>query len=430
MKLIKKINRLKESKVTKNSIWIISEKIFQMIISLFVNRIVAEYLQPENYGTLNYVISLVTFFTSLCTLGLDAIIINEIINKKDKQGEILGTSIFMRLISSFISTVLIVIVVLFLKPNNNTILIMAILQSMCLFFHAFDSLNIWYQSKLKSKYTSIIAFITYIIVALYRVYIVVTEKSLEWFALYNVLSVFLTSMLTLGLYKKQKGPKLQINRSIIKPLLKKSYPFILSGLMIAIYGQTDKIMLGSFMPDMTGVGLYSVAITITNLWSFIPSAIITSFRPTIISAKLESNEKYIKRLKQLYSIILWVNIAYALFVTLFADIIINVLYGEAYIGAKIPLLLAVWSGGFSYIGVARDIWFVSEGYQKYSTWISLAGCLTNVILNYLMIPVLGIVGAALATTITQIMTGLISTLFFKKTRINTKYILESVIFKF
>jgi len=430
VELIKKINNIKESKVARNSIWIISEKIFQMIISLFINRIVAEYLQPENYGTLNYVISLVTFFTSLCTLGLDAIIINEIINNKEKQGEILGTSIFMRIVSSILSTVLIVVVVLFLKPGNSTILVMSILQSMCLFFQAFDSLNLWYQSKLKSKYTSIIAFAVYIIVSVYKIYIVVTEKTVEWFALYNVLTIFLTSMITLYLYNKQKGPKLQVNKKIIVPLLKQSSPFILSGLMIAIYGQTDKIMLGSLLTNMSGVGLYSVAITITNLWSFIPSAIITSFRPTIISAKLESNEKYIRRLKQLYSIILWVNILYAFGVSIFSNMIIKILYGEAYLGAKIPLLLAVWSGGFSYIGVARDIWFVSEGYQKYSTGISLVGCLTNVILNYIMIPIWGIVGAAIATTITQIMTGLISTLFFKKTRINTKYVIESLFFKF
>lgn len=430
MELIKKINNIRKSKVAKNSIWIISEKIFQMIISLFVNRIVAEYLQPENYGTLNYVVSLVTFFTSLCTLGLDAIIINEIINKREKQGEILGTSIVMRLISSLISTVLIVVVVLVLKPNDNTILIMSILQSSCLFFQAFECLNIWYQSELKSKYTSIIAFIVYIIVAIYKIYIVVTNKSVEWFALYSVLTALLTAIITLVLYTKQKGPKLKVNKNIMIPLLKKSYPFILSGLMISIYGQTDKIMLGSFLPDMTGVGLYSVAITITNLWSFIPSAIIASFRPTIISAKLESKEKYIKRLKQLYSIILWVNIAYALGISIFSNLIIKILYGEAYLGAKIPLILAVWSGGFSYIGVARDIWFVSEGYQKYSTWISLVGCLMNLVLNFIMIPMWGIVGAAIATTITQIMTGLVSTLFFKKTRINTKYILEALAFKF
>jgi O-antigen/teichoic acid export membrane protein len=237
-------------------------------------------------------------------------------------------------------------------------------------------------------------------------------------------------LFTYILYVKQKGPKLKVDKKRIKPLLKQSYHFILSGLMIAIYAQTDKVMIGKMLTDMSAVGLYSVATTITSLWSFIPAAIITSFRPVIIEAKLVSYDKYIKRLKQLYSLILWINIAYALGVTIFADIIIKLLYGEAYMGAKIPLLFAVWSGGFSYIGVARDIWFVSEGLQGYSTRISLFGCLTNVVLNLILIPQFGIVGAAIATTITQIFTGFVSTLLFKKTRNNSKYILQALFLKF
>lgn len=429
--MIKKlVKKLKESEVTKNSMWLISEKIIQMLLSLIINRIVAEYLQPENYGTLSYAASLVAFFTSICTLGLDAIVINEIINKKDKQGEIIGTSIFMRIISSLLSIIMITIIAIFLNPKNIQLIFITVLQSIALLFETFNIINIWYQSRLKSKYLAIVAFIVYIIVAAFKIYLVYTKRQLIYFAIANTLTSVLTAMFIYILYLKHKGPKLKINRQIIKPLLKQSYHFILSGIMISVYAQTDKIMIGNMLSDMSAVGLYSVATTITNLWSFIPTAIITSFRPTIIQSKIESYDKYIKRLKQLYSIILWLNVAYALGVTVFADLIIKLLYGEAYLGAKIPLLFAVWSGGFSFIGVARDIWFVSEGLQGYSTKISLVGGITNVILNLILIPIFGIIGAALATTMTQICTGFISTLLFKRTRINNKYIIEAFCFKF
>ncbi len=430
MNIKQSINRIKKSAVVKNSSWIIAEKVFQMAIALFVNRAVAGYLQPDNFGTLNYGASIVAFFTSLCTLGLDAIVINAIINKPKEQGQIIGTSIFMRIISSILSMVGILIVISILKPEDSIIKIVTVLQSIALFFDSFNILQLWYQSKLKSKYISLIAFGVYILVAIFKVILVILKKEIIWFAFANTLTSILTMIFTYRLYKVQNGPKLEIKRDLIKPLISQSYHFILSGLMIAVYGQTDKIMIGSMMNNMSAVGFYSVATTITNLWSFIPSAIITSFRPTIIEAKKVSDELYIKRLKQLYSVILWLNILYALFITIFANLFINILYGPEYIEAKIPLLLAVWSGGFSYIGVARDIWFVSEGYQKYSKWISLMGCITNIILNFILIPIYGIIGAAIATTITQVMTGLISTLFFKETRKNTKYILEAFVFKF
>lgn len=200
--------------------------------------------------------------------------------------------------------------------------------------------------------------------------------------------------------------------------------------MISVYGYTDKIMIGSMCKNMSDVGFYAVSTTITNLWSFIPAAIITSFNPVIIEAKKTNEDLYIKKLKQLYSIIFWINVVYSIGITMFCNFIINILYGPEYLQAKIPLLIAVWSGGFAYLGVARDIWFVLEGYQKYSKWICLIGCITNVVLNFALIPIIGIVGAAIATTITQIMTSLIGTLCFKDTKINTKYILDAIVFKF
>lgn len=424
------IQKIEKSKFLQNSSWIIAEKICQMLLTLFVNRIVAQYLQPENYGTLNYGTSIVTFFVSICTLGIDSIIVKEILQHKDKQGEIMGTSIVLRMISSILSVILIIIVVSILKPGNKEILIITVVQSIALFFETINIIQFWYQSRLKSKNVVIIAFIAYSIVAIYKVGLVLLRKGLVWFAFANSLNAILIAIFTFSLYKIQKGPKLSFKKDLIKPLLSQSYHFILSGLMVAIYGQTDKMMIGSMCGNMAEVGYYSVATTITNLWSFIPSAIITSMRPIIIEAKEKDETLYLKRLKQLYAIVLWINFLYAIGVTIFANLIINILYGAEYLPAKVSLLLAVWSGGFSYVGVARDTWFVLEGYQKYSKWICLMGAVTNVILNLIFIPIMGINGAALATTITQIMTGLISTLLFKDTRVNTKYVLQGMLFKF
>ena len=424
------IKKLKSSITIKNSLWMISTTVVQMIISLFVNRIVANYLTVSDYGILNYSISFVTFFTCLCTLGLNSIIIKELINNKDKNRELLGTSVVMRLISSLISTMLILILIIILKGDSKDIIICAILQSLALLFDSFNIINLWFQSIYKAKIVASIGLFAYLFVAAYKIYLVIQSKPIYWFAFANSLSAIVIAVLLIIMYHFSHGQKLTFSLKTAKYLLSNSYHFIFSGLMIAIYAQTDKIMIGSMIDDISAVGIYTVSTTIINLWSFVPNSVITSYNPTVVSAKQVSDELYVKRLKQLYSIIFWFSIAYALFITVFSKIIIIILYGEKYLAATTTLSIAVWGVMFSFAGVVREIWLVNEGKQKYSKWFALIGAIVNIILNSLMIPFLGITGAAIATFVTQLTVGLISNLFFKDTRINFKYMLEALIFKF
>lgn len=424
------IKKLKSSITAKNSLWMILTTVVQMIISLFVNRIVANYLTVSDYGVLNYSISFVTFFTSLCTLGLNSIIIKELINNKNKNGELLGTSVVMRLVSSLISTILILVLIIILKGGSKEIIICAILQSLALLFDSFNIINLWFQSIYKAKIVAIIGLFSYLFVAAYKICLVIQNKPIYWFAFSNSLSAIIIAILLIIIYYYKHGQKLTFSLKTAKYLLKNSYHFIFSGLMIAVYAQTDKIMIGSMIDDISSVGIYSVSTTIINLWSFVPNSIITSYNPTVVAAKQISDELYVKRIKQLYSIIFWFSIAYALFITIFSKIIIIILYGEKYLASTTTLSIAVWGVIFSFAGVVREIWLVNEGKQKYSKWFALIGAVVNIVLNFMMIPTLGITGAAIATLITQLTVGLISNLFFKDTRINFKYMLESLIFKF
>ena len=183
------------------------------------------------------------------------------------------------------------------------------------------------------------------------------------------------------------------------------------------------------MLDTTAVGLYSVGIYICNLWNFVPNAVIVSLRPGILQAKQYNEELYVKKLKQMYAIIIWLSILYAAIVCLFSKYIIWILYGEDFLGARIPMMIAVWYCGFSLLGGAREVWIISENLQKYSKWYALTGALTNLILNFLLIPQWGMTGAAVATLITQIMTGFLVTLPLKETRVNNKYLVEALFLK-
>jgi len=428
--MINIIKKLKISKVITNSLWMILSTVIQMIVSLFLNIYIARYLGANNYGVINYGLSFVNFFASICTLGLNTIVIKYLISEKNKQGQIIWTCILMRIISSIISIILILLVVLFLKGYDKLIIITTFLQSISLIFDSFSIINLWYQSKLESKYTAIITFISYMVMAAYKIFLLLTKKNVIWFAASHCVSSLVTATLLLILYKKHKGQKFSFSLPKGIELIKLSYHFIISGLMVAVYAQTDKIMIGSMINDISAVGYYSVATTVVSLWSFIPTAIINSFQPNILETKEINKIEYENKIIQLYTIIVYLSIFYTLFILIFGKLIVLILYGNEYLPAVMSLKIAIIGCLFSFIGVVREFWLICENKERFAKWFALIGVVTNIILNYILIPLYGISGAAIATSVTQITTAVIAPLFFKETRKSLVHLGRGMIFDF
>jgi O-antigen/teichoic acid export membrane protein len=411
-----------------NAAWIIGGKVFQMILSLVVGMFTARYLGPENYGTISYIESFVIFFTAVSTLGFNAIIIRELVGDKKAQGEVLGSALIMRFTAGCLSSIIIVLIIALTGEGNKELIYVAFAQSLLIPFQAFDLINFWYQSKLKSKNATIAQISSYTLLITYKVYILVTGKSLIWFAFSSTLDVILAGVMLMVAYRINKGPKLNFSRSISKTLLNNGYHFMFSSIMVVIYAQTDRILIKYFI-DAHAVGLYSAALKITAMWSFIPYAIIDSARPVIMSAKEKNEELYEKRLRQLYAGIIWLSIIFALFVTIFADAIISILYGEGYREAKSALTIIVWYSAASFIGTAKNIWLICEGKSKYEKYFTLCGVIWNILANIILIPIYGITGAALASLTTQFITNIFAPLIFPETRKNSLLIFESFILK-
>ena len=429
MEFKKKIGIILKSKSIQNSGWIIGQQCFQMLMQLIVGVLTARYLGPSNYGTLNYTASFVAFFTSIASLGMDGVVVKKIVDHPENEGLYLGSALMMRAISSSLSTIAVSLVVFVLNPTEPIKLVLVFLQSFRLGFKSIQILDSWFQRYLCSKYVSIAKIIACVGVAIYKIFLLATSKSIVWFALSNVLTDLLISIVEFIFYQKKKNQPLSFRFSVGKEILSESYHFIVSGIMVAIYGQMDKIMIGQTMTDLD-VGLYTTAASICGLWIFVPTAIINSFRPLVMETKKTGNEEeYLLRLKQVYSFVIWLCLVASTAIAIVAKPLVELLYGDQYLGAVQTLRILIWSEIFSMIGSARGIWILCEKKNKYVKYYLLFGTITNLILNTIMIPVFGIDGAAIATLVTQIMTSVIAPLFYKETRVHTKLVMDAFLFR-
>lgn len=419
---------IRKSKFVNNVSWMVGGRIFQMILSFLISIFTTRYLGPSNFGIINYVASYCALFTPICTLGFNDTISKELIDNKDKNGEVLGTMLFLRLACSFLSVVIISVLVYLLNANDKLYLIIAVIQSLSLVFQCFEVITFWYQTNLMARTTTIVSSVAYFLVAIYRTCILILEKDIAWFAVYSSLDVFLIATITLIVYKRGNGQKLSFSFDFAKKMLSRSYNFILSGLMVAIYGQMDKIML-KHMLDSVEVGYYSAALALCNTWPFILVAIINSAKPIIIEKYKLDREDYVNKLRQLYFVVIYFGVFVGLVFSVLAKPIILIIYGKAYLNAVPILRVIVWYTSFSYLGVARIIWSVCENKQSYEKYFALIGALLNIVLNYFLISQFGAIGAALATLITQVVTNVAVPYIIRGTRQNSILIFEAILFK-
>lgn len=412
----------------RNSGWIISERILSVGITTIVTILSARYLGVVNYGILSYGLTLVTLFAGIMKLGIDSIIVNELINHKRNQGSLLGTSIILRVVSSIISVVSIGLIAYMLNSQNEVLVVVSAIQAFILLFQAIHVLDYWFQSQLKSKYVSIAKIVATGVSAIYSLYILTSDKGIVWFAASTTLTAFVIAVLLLAFYCKQGGDRLDWSWTDGKYLLSKSHHFIIANMMAIVYVQIDKLMVGNMIGSKE-LGIYSAALLFCAAWVFIPDAIITSLRPSILNARLKSKVLYLRRLKQLYFVIFWISMAFSLVIALLAPLLVSALFGAEYTQSTLVLQIAIWYVPVSILGTARNIWLVSEDKGRYTKYILGIGLVVNIALNLVLLPQIGIVGAAITTLVTELVTCFVAPLIFKETRVHNKILLEALTFK-
>ena len=183
------------------------------------------------------------------------------------------------------------------------------------------------------------------------------------------------------------------------------------------------------MLDSYSVGLYSVALAIAGLWGMIPSAFIQSVSPILYKDAEENRQMFYKRLKQSYAGIWLLNVCWSVFISVFSYWVLYLLYGEKYLGAQGALIIVVWYTGISSIGSLTQVYLATEDKNKYVNYFALAGLATDVILNFLLIPKFGIMGAATATLATYTVIHIVMPLVLRETRTAGKLIIQGMLFR-
>ena len=412
----------------KNLSWIFFGNIVHAIFQFALNIYCARQFGSSDYGVINYCVSLVAFFTAVGTLGFNGVITKFFAQEEENAGKFLGTTILARLVFSVLSIILLQIIIAFDEAYSPTLAIIVLCQSAQIMFGVADLFVYWFRYKNQAKHVAIIRLVAFAMAALWR-FVAIYFHSLEWYSMGISMEIALFSIFLYWLFRREYHEhRLSFDKNCLTQIFRLSYPFIFSAILVTIYGQTDKIMLKS-MVDFESVGLYSVSLTLAGAISIIPAALIEGFRPEIMIYKVQNEAKYKHRLRQLYGIVFWICVLYCVFITILSEPLIRLLYGEQYLAAVSSLSIIVWYTSFSYFGAINNMYMVAENKTFWVQIITLVGAVLNVALNFFFSPLCGIVGAAIASLITQIFGNYILMFLIKPLRGGFKLLNEGIIVK-
>ena len=399
-----------------------------MVVGLFVGVWVARYLGPDRFGLLSYALAFVGLFVSISTLGLDGIVIRELVKDESKRDKLIGTAFWLKLVGGFVVLLVLAVAVNFTSNDAYTNLLVFIIASATV-FQCFNVIDFYFQAKVLSKYVVFANIISLAISSIVKIVLIFIEAPLiafAWTVLFDSL-VLAIGLVYFYLQNHLSFKDWNIEKSTAINLLKDSWPLILSGMVVAFYMRIDQVMIKEMM-GASAVGQYAAAVRLSEAWYFIPMVVTSSLFPAIINAKKQSEELYYARLQKFYDFMVWMAVAIALPMTFLSDWVVKLLFGGEYIGAGSVLMIHIWTGLFVSLGVARGKWLLNENLQKYSLIYLGIGLITNVIANYYFIKIYGINGAAYATLLANGLGTIITPFFIKKTRISFFMMIRSIFF--
>ena len=419
--MLKKIIALKKQsdfrKYFTNTSWLLTERIIRMGVLFFVGVYVARYLGPERYGLLSYSNSLVGIFTSIALLGLDGIVVRELVKKPENRDKILGTSFLLKVMGTLLMWLIILITLFFTNNDLLTNLLIAVI-AFSVIFQAFNVIEFNFQAEVKLKYVVHAQLVQLLVTSVTKIILVVQELPLIWFASAFCLDAII---LAVGLiytysYKRERIFFWQWDSKYAKALLLESWPLMFSYMSYLIYAKIDRVMIKEMM-DEYSVGIYSAAYVLYEAPLFISLMIAKSIYPLLVQYYHDNKDKLFNFYTILSSYMTLLSYMIVLFFYIFHEELIQLTFGDDYKNSSRILVLLSFGLIPLFNAFLRSSYITISGNQKIILYTSLFSSIFNVILNYFLINEFGVQGAVYSTVITQILSLIVLNAAFNETKV-------------
>lgn len=411
--------------VAKSSAIMLIGLAISKIVSYLYRIVIARNFGVETYGTFSLAVIIMEWFFVVSSLGLGLGLLRYVpIYKGKKEFSkikfLLNKTTYLTLITSIFSGLLLLILApkiainIFKEPMLVNFLVffsilIPIMSLLSIFLHILQAYE-------KISWNSFISNIFNNVVKLGLILLLLFLGLGQNSIIYSyILSALATLFLAFYIVKKEIYPSLPQKKSkkeknTFKELIKYSFPILLASIVWKIFHWTDSLLIGYFQ-TVKEVGLYNAAIPIAFLLGIASQLFIVIFFPMVTREYFQGKKETVKELsKQVNKWIMFINLPILFFMFFFPDLIIKFLFGTEFLEAQIPLRILAIGMFFLNLSEVPNRLITMKGRPKMILADMLIMVAVNASLNFWLIPIYGITGAAISTSTTLVILSIVFSL--------------------
>lgn len=421
-------------KYFRNTSWLFVDKVVRLGAVLITSIFVTRYLGPELFGQLNYASAFVGIFFALTSMGLDDILIRDLVRTPEKRDKLMGTAASIKLGGAVVLFIT-VMTLAFAKHMDTTTIIMVFLIAAAEFLKPLVVVEQYFYSQVKGRTAAQVNMVTVIIASLFRLGLILVHAPLVWFAWAYMVEMAASAIGFLIAYRKEGSTwkHWRYSKETALYLLRQSWPLVIYGLALYVQAKIDQVMIGDILTKTMGenaaleeVGQYSAALKMIEALGFVPGIVVASLAPAITRARATDRKLYEDRLVNQYRLMFVLFLAVSVPLFFVAEPAMVLLFGEEYRAAGYLLSLFAIRLFFTNMGVAKSSFITNESMFKYSLVTAVVGATLNITMNYLLIPTYQSIGAIWAMIGSFFISIFVVDLFFKEARPNFGWMMKGI----
>ncbi len=380
--------------VASNTVWLAADRMTRMLLGVIVGAWVARHLGPDRFGSLAYVVAFLAIFQSATSLGLDMVLARELARPSGDASATLGTSLRLRLGASLVGWLAACGAMVLSRPGDAEALLLTALMAVGLLFQPADLLDLWFQSQNQNWRAVLPRILSFMLVSGLRVGLILNDAPLWTFAAaYLVESALALFFLGVSYFSFPTTARWHWQRERARALMGDAWPLLFSGLSTVIYMRIDQLLLRTLSGERE-LGLYSAMLPFSQAWHFIATTICASATPLLVNLHDQEPAAFMRRVADLFTLMFWSSLLVCIAMLFAARPLVSWLLGNEYQGSAQVLALHVFSNIPVFLGVAQARYLSIVGNTRAILIQALCGMAASIILNLLLIPRYGAMGAA------------------------------------